>query len=242
MPRFALRRRTAIARRSGRFSKSVPFTRRLTPSIPRNAVSSVMRRANPPAVAKAFSMSGPRPTGWLQGLGQQIQVQMYYDGGTVFTTSTVAPTYFANSVTMALFSSAGYLGLFDQYRCDLVEFWYTPYNISDTAAFGTVSTAVDLDDATVPTTQNEVIHKAGAITTSAGMGHYHAFVPGIANALYGGAFTQFGNKKSNTQWIDSGSPGVIMYGMKGFAAPTTAAIPYHILVRGTYTFRAPAVS
>lgn len=187
-------------------------------------------------------MSGPRPTQGPQGLGQQIQVQMFYDGGTKFTTGAALPTFFADSFNISLFSSAGYLGLFDQYRCDLIEVWYTPYKISDSTAFSTFSTAVDLDDATVPSTQNEVIHKAGAVTTDSGMGHYHAFVPGIANALYGGAFTQFGNKKSSEQWIDSGSPGVTMYGLKGYADFTPTGIAYHVVIRGTYSFRAPAVS
>jgi len=157
----------------------------------------------------------------------------------VLTTSTVAPTFGANGFSLGDFvGSTQYTGLFDQYRIDEFEVWLEP-NVSQSTAISNVSTlvtAVDVDDATAPTTIASVQNKQNALQSNALDGHYHRWAPHIAMAAYGGGvFTSFANE--GPQWIDSASPSVVHYGIKYAAGITSVSISYTLNLRAKLSFR-----
>lgn len=157
----------------------------------------------------------------------------------VITTSSVLPVYSSQRVALADFNSVGVLTqVFDQYKFDQLEMWLEPY-VSQTSAFSDVSSAVDLDDANVPTMGSQVIDKMGALTGYGAPGRYHKWKPHMAIAVYSGAFTSFANAPAG--WIDSASTGVQHYGLKMFFGTTLTAIQYRLTCRATVSFRAPVI-
>jgi len=165
---------------------------------------------------------------------------MSYDTGWV-TTSTSNPTFATTYFSLSNFYSyAEYTGLFDQYRFDELEIWIEPQlNASATAATSSWFSAVDFDDVAVPTIMGTVAAKQGAVGSNTGAGHYHRFIPHMAVAAYGGAFTQFANVPPD--WIDSGSPNVQHYGIKSAFETEGVARPFRAIVRAKVSFRAPGI-
>jgi hypothetical protein len=158
------------------------------------------------------------------------------------TTSLTVNTYASASFSLGGFgATTGFtnaLACFDQYKIDLIETWLVsrdPTAVNNSNP-GLLATCVDLDDATVPTSFNVIQSYGSSLTTSGAAGHYHRWVPHIAVAAYGGAFTSYSNM--GPQWIDSGSPAVQHYGLKLAALPTGSAIATDLIVRATVTFRA----
>jgi len=101
-------------------------------------------------------------------------------------------------------------------------------------------TAVDLDDANNPTAVSQVAGKQGAVVSMTGTGHYHAWKPHMAVAVYSGAFTSFSNAPAG--WIDSGSTGVQHYGLKAAVNGADGQVHgYYALVRAKISFRAAGI-
>jgi len=157
------------------------------------------------------------------------------DLGGAFTTSTLGTVYYARSFTMSDLASIAVLNCFDQYRIDCIEV-FIEHNGASTASFAPYCSAVDFDDANVPTTYEEVSHRPQAVNTAGGAGHYHKWVPRFATSAYSGAFSSFA-QSADRQWIDSGSPNVQHYGLKIATRVSTAAIVYNITARIHATFR-----
>lgn len=169
-----------------------------------------------------------------------IDVVLTADLGVAFTTSVIANTYYAYKVKLGAFADyAEYVGLFDQYRVNRVEVWLTPAAAAGSTVFNQLMSAIDLDDANVPATTPEVEGKQGALTTMGGAGHYHSWTPHVANALYSGAFSSYGNMVS--PWIDAASINVEHYGLKVAAFTTPVAVNYNVAARIHVTFRAPGI-
>jgi hypothetical protein len=118
-------------------------------------------------------------------------------------------------------NSSEFTSLFDQYRFSRVEYTFWPaqtYAASAALYTPTIATIVDYDDSVAPggfgamqQYENCALHDPYKPFTV-------SFKPHVAAAAYSGAFTSYQNEKD--QWIDSGSPGVIHYGLK-WATPAS---------------------
>jgi len=154
------------------------------------------------------------------------------DLGTVLSTSNTVPTFFARAFTYNdLQQVASFQALFDQYRFKEVELWIqVTNNTASIASAGPVwYSVIDYDDATAPTGLASLQQYTNVITTPINQGHYVRFRPHVAEALYGGAFTAFGNIPA--PWIDSASPGVQHYGIKIGFNVTPSAVTVGMIMR-----------
>jgi hypothetical protein len=174
---------------------------------------------------------------------QKVTIQNMATLAAVLNTSTTLPTFGAQSFSLNTFGTgtglafSNALTVFDQYKIDLIETWLvsrspTDVNVSNS---GVLTSAVDLDDAIVPTVYAAVQGYGSSLTASGGAGHYHRWRPHVALAAYSGVFTSFANEEC--PWIDSASPGVQCYGLKFASSVTSAIISYDLLVRMTVSFR-----
>lgn len=225
-----------------RTTKRRRFVRKAGPTaFARRAIGSSGFLRSSPTLSRTYNITAGRPKGPSTSLQQQITVQVSYTVPAWLTTSTVATTHSSAFFSQFQTDSGGsYLSVFDQYRIDVVECWLDTSAAAGTTVFGEIATAVDLDDATLPTIFNQVAHKQGSIVSNGGCGHYHRFVPHVAMAAYAaGAFTSFANV--GPRWIDSASPNVQFYGLKASASATAAALIYNLHVRVTVSYRAPGL-
>jgi hypothetical protein len=184
--------------------------------------------------------SRPYPRNGIS-LEQQIQCELGYTVPLLSTSNVglVVGTSYA-AVMSAFTASASLLAVFDQYRFDQIEVWLEPVAAAGTTAFGQFISAVDLDDANVPTLASQVQDHPMALVGTGGAGHYHKWKPHMAVAVYSGAFNSFANEPAG--WIDSGSPNVQHYGIKTVTSGFAATIAYTITVRAVISFRAPAIA
>jgi len=136
--------------------------------------------------------------------------------------------------------ASSYLSLFDQYKIDLIEVWAFPTelgSVTDASLRSYVwASVVDYDDSNNLTSYAAATGYENCLQTTDAVGHYRCFRPHIAVAAYSGAFNSYKNEPAG--WIDSGSPGVVHYGLK-FAFNTTAAnaITFNYFARFTVSFR-----
>jgi len=120
-------------------------------------------------------------------------------------------------------------GMFDQYRILQVSVTFTPaFNEALVAgsptAIGTLTTAIDYDDAT-STSASALRQKESCVVTPCYQSITRTFTPHIAVAAYNSSFAGFGNL--SRVWIDSASSTVQHYGLKaamiGFGPTSIAA-------------------
>jgi hypothetical protein len=169
----------------------------------------------------------------------QITVQMSAFSQ-FLATSTTVPVFIAKSFALANFADATpYLTVFDQYRIEELEVWIEPETVG--GSFAQITSAIDYDDDTTPSSVNSVMAKQNSLLTSGGTGHYHHFKPRAAMAAYAsGTFASFANMPA--PWCDSASPGVLHYGLKMASQPTTSGtVTYSLCVRAKVTFRQPGL-
>jgi hypothetical protein len=135
------------------------------------------------------------------------------------TSSAVSET--DGAITFQLNNLSGYTtltSLFDQYRIVGITVRFYPSQ-PYTAATGQLFTAFDYDDATaVPIAT--LVQRDTLKVAPANAYFERSLVPRLAIAAYAGAFTSFGNTQG--LWIDSGSPGVVHYGLK-YGVPASAS-------------------
>jgi len=154
------------------------------------------------------------------------------DLGQILTTNNAVPTFFARNFSFNdLQQVASFQALFDQYRITEVELWAQPINNSATVATSgpTWYSVVDYDDSATPSSLAALQQYTNVITTPLNNGHYVRFKPHVAEALYGGAFTAFGN--ITAPWIDSASPGVQHYGFKMGVNVTPPTVNFNMVIR-----------
>jgi hypothetical protein len=192
-------------------------------------------------VSKTYNQAASRPIAVKRNRPAQITCNLRIDFAVAFVTSNAAPTFGSSSFNMGQFNGTGqYLGLFDQYRFEELECWFEPQaSYLATTNCGILVTAVDVDDATAPTTIESVEDKQNSVSASGICGHYHRFKPHMAVAAYSGAFTSFSNMEAD--WIDSASNTVQHYGLKWACSATTAAQTYNLTVRARVSFRNPGI-
>jgi len=158
------------------------------------------------------------------------------DLGQILTTNNAATTFFARAFTFNdIQQVASFQALFDQYNIVEIELWIQPINNTATIATSGPSwySVIDYDDAATPTGLASLQQYTNVITTPLNNGHYVRFKPHVAEALYGGAFTAFGNIAA--PWIDSASPGVQHYGFKMGVNATPTVVNFNMMMR--YHFR-----
>jgi len=105
-----------------------------------------------------------------------------------------------------------YTSLFDQYRILQINIdfeWILGANSGNSPLY----IALDYDDNTVPTSALTLYEYDTVSTHVPGATATRNINPHIAVALYGGAFTAFGNS-TGRHWVDAASPGVFYYGVK----------------------------
>lgn len=196
-------------------------------------------RSQPP-VSRAFNTVASYPRMPVVDRESTLDAVLTADLGVGFTTSVIVNTYYSYSIKLGGFADyLEYVGLFDQYRINRVEVWLTPAAAAGSTVFNQLMSCVDYDDSNVPTSTAQVEGKQGALTTMGGAGHYHAWVPHVANALYSGAFSSYGNMVS--PWIDAASINVEHYGFKVAAFTTPVAVNYTIAARIHVTFKSPGI-
>lgn len=192
-------------------------------------------------VAKVFNPQASRPQPTLSTPWQEFRVTLSANA-IAFTTSTSVPVYFASAYSLANFNGAGsYTSLFDEYKIEQFEVWLEPSIImSPSAGSAVFYSAIDLDDANVPVSVQDVDGRQGCVVSETGTGHYHKWRPYVANALYSGAFTSYGSEPS--QWIDCASSSVYHYGIKA-AVPAADGIAraYYLEIRAMVAFRGSAI-
>jgi len=177
---------------------------------------------------------------WYKPLrsNSEITMTLYAAPTALFNSSTTIPVFNSSYFTLADITTSGnYTSVFDQYRIEMVEVLILPGVTENTTASsntGTLGSAVDFDDANVPSTYAEVSNHDDAIESSGTMSHYHRFSPTYAVATFSGTFTSYSSARG---WIDCASPGVQHYGLKYFITPTTSAQSYSFIRRYTVTFR-----
>jgi len=136
--------------------------------------------------------------------------------GIVLQTGNAAPSFLGKKWTSAdILQFSSFASVFDQYRLDFIEVWCEPFGPGTVPGYNSVGkfySAIDYDDANTPTSIAALQQYENCVTTRYTDGHYIKFRPHIAKALYGGAFTAFGNQPSD--WIDVASTGVEHYGLK----------------------------
>jgi hypothetical protein len=155
----------------------------------------------------------------------------------ILTTSTSASVYGSTAFWLSQYSSGDLLVVFDQYKILEIEVWIEPSVVMSPMSASTVFyTAVDLDDANVPTSSDQLVNHAAVVSSETGTAHYHRWVPYMALAAFSGAYTSYTSSKP--QWIDAASPGVQHFGIK-MAVPLPDGIPraYTITSRMLVAFR-----
>ena len=189
-------------------------------------------------ISKAYAAFASRPIARPTLTQQVYSANMRTDYPLQYTTSTSVPTFGQFSFALSqLAGYAEYTGLFDQYLISELEVWIDPaLSLGSTASnIGEYVSAVDLDDATTPTTYAMVADKQSAVETAGQAGHYHRWAPHVAVALYSGAFTSFGNEPPG--WIDVASPSVLHYGLKLAFNITGTALNYNLAIRARVHFK-----
>jgi hypothetical protein len=142
---------------------------------------------------------------------------------TVLTSSSISGTGAGQFFTLGGISASTLLAqVFDQYRITRIQVYITPpfTQIVETAPDNAMyCSAVDLDNATAPTTIAATQCKPGAFTTNIVGAHYHSWVPKIAMSVYTGAFGGFADAPDGV-WCDCANTNVQYYGLKLFVDTT----------------------
>lgn len=165
-----------------------------------------------------------------------------YESTGVITSSTIAATFAQLSFTLsALDQSSSLTALFDQYRIVRVEAKFYPDIYQATSgvniplSVGLITSVIDYDDDAALTTVGQALDYQNELTVECGCPFTRTLAPHVADALYSGAFTSFGNKPA--PWIDAASPGVIHYGLKLACTQTVVAVRYSAVIRMHVQFR-----
>jgi len=156
---------------------------------------------------------------------------------TVFTSSTTNPVGYARSFTFAdLAQYTSFSTIFDQYKITDIEVWLSP-GFTNSSSFtpgtsGYLYTVTDYDDDTTPSSVTNLQQYTNCIMTPGFMGHYRRWKPHVAEALYSGAFSSYGN--ISAPWIDIASNSVKHYGFKAMVAPAASSatvVSYQLTMR-----------
>jgi len=188
---------------------------------------------------QTYTLEIPLPKSQMNFESKVFNILQSITSQAAFTTSTSTPTFTSVPISLSNFDQATALGgVFDQYRIVELEVWIQPtVSAAISSTSGLISSVIDLDDATNLTTFNQAGDYPNCVTTNVHVGHYRHYKPSVADAVYNGAFTGFGNIRS--PWIDCTSNSVNHYGLKLAATISagSAGIVYDFLIRAHFQFR-----
>jgi hypothetical protein len=206
------------------------------------AASSLMGARTDSRLWNALSQQWPRFNNVLQmdnTIHKFVQLQ---DFGNVYTSSSVGSTGYARSFTFQdIVQNSSFATIFDQYRITDIEIWWNPGTIANSGQLGTTNymyTVTDYDDDNTPTNATILQQYTNVMQGGPTNGHYRRFRPHVADALYSGTFTSYGN--ITAPWIDVASTGVRHYGFKAAssgAGSTANQIPWSLTVRFHFEMR-----
>jgi hypothetical protein len=138
---------------------------------------------------------------------------------TQLTASSTVVTVASYVFTLgALPNYAAFGNLFDRYRILMVNAQFLPNNVNVTLN-GTVTTAIDYDDASSPSA--ELPQRDTALTVPIGTYFERTLRPRLAAAAYSGSFTSYANLPSTT-WLDAASSNIQYYGIKAYVPVASA--------------------
>jgi hypothetical protein len=162
-----------------------------------------------------------------------------YESGTQINYVIAASVYSSYAFSFTLNAAPNYSNFtsaFDQYRILLVRAKFTWYGVIGSNPLPPLNTVIDYDDATTPTTEAQVIDRRSSQAVPPGVSFERVLIPHAATAMYGGAFTSFGNVAG--RWCDSAYPGVIHYGLKCYLpAAVTAQVGWNLQITMQVQFR-----
>jgi len=159
--------------------------------------------------------------------------------GGAFSTSTGTTTNFQYLFQASFLPGfSGLASVFDQYRVKKMEVYIEPFSASGNLVQcgGKLYTVVDYDDANAATV-SQIQQYANVIDAPVNVGRVYRFTPHVAQAVYSGAFTGFGNVASDHMWIDSASNTVQHYGVKITAEQTTFSVTVNVRAKVWIQFR-----
>ena len=190
-------------------------------------------------IMKTFLASGVRPSP-SNGIfdGQVYIAELMATVPTVVFTSTSISVFSAFNFNLSVYDNyTMFTTMFDQYKIMQVEVWIETGTANDpNLGHPTLTTCLDFDDNTPPTTFAKLSGRPSSITAPASQGRYYKFVPHVAVAEYAaGLFTSYGNVPAT--WIDTNSPAVAHYGMKLAVAPTTSVQSILVSYRAVVGFK-----
>lgn len=168
---------------------------------------------------------------WLKTLTDKTIIKMVgqLNPQTLVASSATVPVGAGLAFTVsALDNFSSLSNVYDQYYIYLIECLIEP-QVSEvttgTTTVGNYVTAVDIDDATAPTTYLQLAGYSSAQSSRGTMSHFHRWAPEFAVSAYSGTFTSFASTKG---WVDCASPNVQHYGLK--AMTDTSAVPQYYVV------------
>jgi hypothetical protein len=132
---------------------------------------------------------------------------------------------------------SAWTAVFDVYRIMQVEVDFLPV-LPSTQGTPPLYTVIDYDDNNALTSLGATLEYDTIMITQMGQMCRRILKPRVSVALYGGAFTQFGQVQN--QWIDAASPGTIHYGVKTYFPSYTGAttgVAYNVVARYLIQFK-----
>jgi len=186
----------------------------------------------------ALSQGVPRMNKYVPD-NQVYRMTQTVEATAILVTSLTLQTFFGRSFQLAFIDqAASWEAIFDQYKIEMIEYILLPrINSADgtVSNTGMVTTVIDYDDANNLTTVAQALDYTNAITGTGTSGHYRCLRPHVADAVYSGAFTSFGN--ASNEWVDCASATVQHFGVKGASTVTSAILTYDEIVRYHIAFR-----
>jgi len=176
---------------------------------------------------------------WQLPRNQSFTACLTYEYGTQINYVVAATVYSSYAVSFTLNSAPTYgnfVACFDQYRIIKVRCKFTWFGVIGSNPLPPMSSCIDYDDATVPTLEYQVSDRRSSMCVPPAVSFERVLIPHAATAMYGGAFTSFGNVKD--AWLDSAYPGVLHYGMKIYLpAAVTAQVGWNLQITMQVQFR-----
>lgn len=135
------------------------------------------------------------------------------------STPSTGGTFFSTTFTLsALPSYTDFTNLYDQYRVDKVRVDFYPRATVNLLAspdvYNLMHTAVDHTDATVPTASTDILQYDNHVSRQCYKHFSITLKPAPASTYWSGSVASGYGPRAGA-WIDSKSPGVTHYGIKG---------------------------
>jgi len=156
------------------------------------------------------------------------------------TTSTTLGTAIGYIFRLSDSNDAVSLGsCFEQFRIAQVTISFIPQAIgSNSTSQPALSTCIDYDDASTPSSLSSILENDTSKTTMVGHVHTRVLNPQLVTSVYNGAFAAYANLPRNT-WVDSVYTNTDFYGLKLYMPSTAVVQSYTVIAKYLLQFRRP---